>query len=520
MSARKIFVGSLPPNITDGQLRAEFEKHGHIEDVFVKPGCEVGRQWAFLTFATAEEAQRAKNACDRVLTFPGAERACDVMLAKNQGMGGQPAAPTPQSPAGSSAATYVGQQDLGTEPRKIFVGSLPNDIQDAQLHTEFSKYGTVEDVYIKQGCEPGRQWAFVTLATGAQAQAAKAASDGVLTFPGSTRACEVTLARHQGMFGQEPLTSPPAQPQGAATAAADAAQAHAAAIQAAYAGQAYYAAGGYTAAAGAVYAGQYAAAAQAAAYAAAPVAAVAAAGPADSVAPKKIFVGSLPDNISDSVLRGEFQKFGQIVDVFLKTGCEPGRQWAFVTYATHEQAQNAKATCDRKLILPGADRPCEVMFSRNQGKNGELPMSNTTVATGVNSFPFYGANPPAQGDAAAGGLSAAAAYAPYMYPGAHGVPCGALGVQPPPPAAPPPAHLTSWRMYYTAAGLPYYHNATTGVTQWECPPDFQVPGQGLLAAIPAAAPGPMPVMAAPAAGMYAAMVQPQMAPGMARYAPY
>jgi len=33
-------------------------------------------------------------------------------------------------------------------------------------------------------------------------------------------------------------------------------------------------------------------------------------------------------------------------------------------------------------------------------------------------------------------------------------------------------------MYKTAAGLPYYHNNSTGVTTWECPPDLQVPEPG------------------------------------------
>jgi len=62
------------------------------------------------------------------------------------------------------------------------------------------------------------------------------------------------------------------------------------------------------------------------------------------------------------------------------------------------------------------------------------------------------------------------------------------GAQPPPPAAPPPpttpppAHLTPWRAYATAAGLPYYHNSTTGVTQWECPPDLKAAAPSAKAA--------------------------------------
>merc|ERR1719419_793078 len=166
------------------------------------------------------------------------------------------------------------------------------------------------------------------------------------------------------------------------------------------------------------------------------------AAPAMIEGPRKVFVGSLPDTITDSVLRSEFSKYGQIIDLFLKTTCEPGRQWAFITFATSEQAQYAKDATDRVLTFPGADWTCEVMLAKNQGKFGQAPLS------GYESGPHAAAAP-----------QAAAAQSTYE------------GPQPPPPTAPPPAHLTPWRMYKTASGLPYYHNASTGVTQWECPVD-------------------------------------------------
>ena len=34
--ARKIFVGSLPENITEDELRKEFEPYGEVEEVFIK----------------------------------------------------------------------------------------------------------------------------------------------------------------------------------------------------------------------------------------------------------------------------------------------------------------------------------------------------------------------------------------------------------------------------------------------------------------------------------------------------
>merc|ERR1712137_856419 len=95
----------------------------------------------------------------------------------------------------------------------------------------------------------------------------------------------------------------------------------------------------------------------------------------NQLAPKKVFVGSLPDGISETVLRGEFSKYGQITDCYLKTGCESGRNWAFLTFATPEQAQDVKVSCDRTLFLPGSDRACEVTFARHQGLYGQEPIS-------------------------------------------------------------------------------------------------------------------------------------------------
>jgi len=460
IQGRKIFVGSLPDGITEAPLRAEYSQHGQVEDVFIKPGCELGRQWAFLTFATPEQAQHALEATHGILKFPGTQRACEVTLARNQGMfgqdpimpgppkGGQPAV-DPAAPGHASgyggAGGHVSVGHEGLAPKKIFVGSMPETITDPQIRAEFSKFGQIVDLHINnRPCEPGRQWAFITFATADQAQLAKVGTDRTLVFPGAERACEVTLARHQGMYGQDI----PGAPQ------------HAIMDHHGAAGNTYT--------------------------------------PPTQQGPKKIFVGSLPETADVEILRAEFSRYGQVVDVFLNSKPrEPGRNWAFVTFASMEQAMLAKDSTDRALCLPGADRPCEVMMAKNQGMFGQDPVAGAAGhAGGHGSSAGYagwdgGAGCNGAGYASTAGYAHAGGYAPYA----------ALvepEVQPPPPPGPAPAHLTPWRMYRTAAGLPYYHNPMTGVTQWECPPDLQVPGQ-----TSPYAPQPIPV-----------------APQQVRYSPY
>merc|ERR1719265_1585853 len=94
--------------------------------------------------------------------------------------------------------------------------------------------------------------------------------------------------------------------------------------------------------------------------------------------PKKIFVGSLPLGIDDAMLRFEFSKYGQITDIHINSKpCEPGRNWAFVTYASSDQAQYAKDCTDRLLTMPGSESVCEVMLAKNQGKFGQDSMGGS-----------------------------------------------------------------------------------------------------------------------------------------------
>jgi len=311
--------------------------------------------------------------------------------------------------------------------KKIFVGSLPDSITENAIKEEFSKYGQIAELFLKTGCESHKQWAFVTFASAEAAELAKTSADRQTKFPDSEVAVEVMIARNQGMNGRDPIRPVPLAPQPLALA---------------------------------------------------PVA----------QGPCKIFVGSLPDDITETVLRAEFSKYGQITDVFLKTGCEANKQWAFILFATNAQAQQAKDCTDRRLMFPGAPGPCEVMFAKFQGKNGQDPLA--TVQAGL-----------------------AAAPAAPMQP----APPASARIPAPPPMSQLPAQY-AWRVYQTPQGLAYYHNHTTNVTQWECPPELGYSQMAMQQAQAAHAAQAQQATQASQASMYGAVyAMPPVAP---MYRPY
>merc|ERR1719174_2782706 len=129
---------------------------------------ETNRQWCFITFATAEEAQLAKTSLDRQVIFHGCDRPVEVQLARHQGMFGQEAVNT-QADHGFAEASGA--------PKKIFVGSLPQTISAEILQAEFGQFGTVLDVHVNtKSVEHGRNWAFVTFSRPDEATRAKEAT--------------------------------------------------------------------------------------------------------------------------------------------------------------------------------------------------------------------------------------------------------------------------------------------------------------------------------------------------------
>ncbi|GIL73244.1 hypothetical protein Vretimale_4842 [Volvox reticuliferus] len=153
-------------------------------------------------------------------------------------------------------------------------------------------------------------------------------------------------------------------------------------------------------------------------------------GPVMGVAPKKLFVGQIPQHTTEQHIRSLFAPFGNITDVHvLNKGNAPG--CAFVTFERWSQAENAMLSLNGQTLIEGATTPMVVKFADakvvdpgmgpggqkrqfgavdgQQGFPGAGPAGNKRTFTGA-------AGPGAMGMAG----MAAAGYNPYAVASAMG----------------------------------------------------------------------------------------------------
>uniref|UniRef100_A0A7E4W6Y1 RRM domain-containing protein n=1 Tax=Panagrellus redivivus TaxID=6233 RepID=A0A7E4W6Y1_PANRE len=112
---RTLFVGNLPKDVREPDLRALFSKYGTIEDIDVKLVSGGGASYAFILFTTIDEAEKAR------------ERQHERPF----GRSGQPL----QIGFGKSQVS-----------RRLWVGDLHGWASKSLLEKEFDRYGEVEDV--------------------------------------------------------------------------------------------------------------------------------------------------------------------------------------------------------------------------------------------------------------------------------------------------------------------------------------------------------------------------------------
>jgi len=212
----KLFVGSLPSDLTNEELNLVFGTYGTCTDVHMMGGKSTsGQGCAFIVYESADAANNAIAALNGVYSFrEDGSPPITVSWARQGGGGGPPGGPgrgmstlnavaPPSSlmgfgggmggaPIGASTGGYVPllnaaaghvqgsvnpppppAQPQGMQRTKLFVGNLPTDIQNEAIRMVFSHYGSVTNIHIMQGkSKSGQACAFVEYSTPVEAETA------------------------------------------------------------------------------------------------------------------------------------------------------------------------------------------------------------------------------------------------------------------------------------------------------------------------------------------------------------
>jgi len=225
----KVFVGNLPPDLTEEELRMVFNTYGNTTDCHIMAGkASSGQSCAFVVYDSADGASTAIATLNNVYSFrDDGSPPIHVSWAKQSGGGGGGGgggcgsrggsfghqtysggcaggcagggagggaggcgvgygghhAVAPPSGGYGGKGSYGGSyaaaaspppvQQFGGQRTKLFVGNLPADIQQEALRMVFSHYGTVTNVHIMAGkSKSGQSCAFVEYASTVEAETA------------------------------------------------------------------------------------------------------------------------------------------------------------------------------------------------------------------------------------------------------------------------------------------------------------------------------------------------------------
>jgi nucleolin len=191
--ARKLFVAGLPESISEDVLRQIFEATGgKVVDVSLPRERTTGkvRGFGFVTFATSEEAGRARDALDGSMH---AGRSISVRPFSSEppkrGDRFEGRSEAPAAPGGAGGAS---------EDRTLYVGNLPYDTSQQELTQFLTDYGVgpIARIHLPTGPDGRmRGFGFVTLGT---ADAAVHAVNALRTAEVRGRRLMINIAHPRG----------------------------------------------------------------------------------------------------------------------------------------------------------------------------------------------------------------------------------------------------------------------------------------------------------------------------------
>lgn len=165
----KLFIGQIPKDYTDKDVRNLFEPYGEIHSFNMLEDKSTGQHkgCAFLTYFSNESSKRAQEQLHGKQTLPGARNPLQV----------KPAA-----------------AEISPENRKLFCGMLSRSLDEEGVRGIFSQFGTIEDVTVLRANGVSKGCAFVLFETRQQAQNAIRAMHHSQTMEGCTSPMVVKLA--------------------------------------------------------------------------------------------------------------------------------------------------------------------------------------------------------------------------------------------------------------------------------------------------------------------------------------